>query len=305
MSDMQILGFPTRRGRTFGWAPILFQPIQYSPERLIIGVAVVERSSVHLLRANRLDKLACLFGDAAEDAIFAAEVALQAIEHDFLAGNASIIQGYSASVSGVSIGELREAEGEHWLEVAERWFSASSAMFQKSEIELLSLVPSEVANAVAMAPSVPAPRERLPSLVAEYVTKQRPSLRSGFSPSVFGRVEKRHPADPKIDFRGFRVNANFATLFANRTTSVDRIKRRMWDLKVLKERAEGNLFDQRFEMFVQHPRRDDPQVSDAQQKRLMESINVLEGEADTVEIRLRPLTSVEEIGDFLLAAEAA
>ena len=79
----------------------------------------------------------------------------------------------------------------------------------------------------------------------------------------------------------------------------------MWDLSVDKERESSSMMKRNHEMIVQAPAKNDPQISDTQYKNVIEAIRVLEAEADTNEIRLRPMTSVEQIGEHLLAAEAA
>jgi hypothetical protein len=58
-------------------------------------------------------------------------------------------------------------------------------------------------------------------------------------------------------------------------------------------------------MLVQHPRMDDPQFPQRQIDRIAESLHALEQQADQEAIRLRAMHSVVEIGDHLLAKEAA
>ena len=60
-----------------------------------------------------------------------------------------------------------------------------------------------------------------------------------------------------------------------------------------------------YEMILQRPAKDDPQVSDKQQNRLEEALQELEEQADEKHLCLRPLETYQQIGDHVLKAEAA
>jgi hypothetical protein len=66
----------------------------------------------------------------------------------------------------------------------------------------------------------------------------------------------------RIDFAGSKLVANFAVLKPQAAAkSVGNIKQRLWDLKVNRDREPTqDLGMRRHEMFVQHPRADDPQL---------------------------------------------
>jgi hypothetical protein len=109
-----------------------------------------------------------------------------------------------------------------------------------------------------------------------------------------------------IDFAGSKLVANFGTLLANQhAVSVDRIKRRLWDLKVDRDNEKSGLAMRDHEMIVQHPSKTDPQFSERQFERISEALASLEKQADQEEIRLRPMNTIDQIGDHLLAKEAA
>jgi hypothetical protein len=308
MPNIQIEDLMRRpRGLSYRWAPVLFQPVHYSPERLIIGIVVADSNEAHLLQANRLDKFECLFGSNAEDAILAARVALDSLSARLTENGPSLLQSFASAVSGVTIGDLREAEGDSWKSIAERWFSAISAMFEPNVYEFHDLALTNSLPAVAISGVYyPTPRERLPLLVMEYVLDEKPTLKPYFNQRlVAGHTRRRSAHEPSIDFAGSHTVANFGTLFANRVSSVDRIKRRMWDLKVQKESETSSILLRNHEMIVQYPEKSDPQVSEGQFRSIKEALTVLESEADINEIRLRALNSIKQIGDHLIKAEAA
>jgi hypothetical protein len=89
------------------------------------------------------------------------------------------------------------------------------------------------------------------------------------------------------------------------TGSLNLIKRRLWDLKVERDREPIVDFRRNHEMILQRPPKDDPQVSERQQVNITEAIEKLENLAYQEELRLRPMGSVQEIGQHLLASEVA
>lgn len=103
-----------------------------------------------------------------------------------------------------------------------------------------------------------------------------------------------------------KLVANFGTLASsNFTASIGRIKTRLWDLKVDRDSEPSVLATRDHEMIVQHPPMNDPQLTEKQVGRLKEALQALEEQADQEEIRLRPLNTVEEIGEHILLREAA
>jgi hypothetical protein len=152
------------------------------------------------------------------------------------------------------------------------------------------------------------PRDRLPALVLDYVASKRPELNKFFSAEIREQHVRRgaNASAVYIDFAGSKLVANFGTLSANQhATSVDRIKRRLWDLKVDRDNERGGLAKRDHEMIVQHPSKNDPQFTEKQFDRITEALQSLEQQADQEEIRFRPLNTIDQIGEHLLQKEAA
>ena len=301
-------GFPDLSDhKTYRWAPILFRPIHHSPEQLIVGIAVVDGEKAHVLYSNQFQKFECLFGARAQDANFAATVALNAVEKFFQDRGASGLESFSPPVSGVELGSFRIAQGDSWLSVAERWYSASSAMFIKPRHLTAVYEAPPVAAFLNAGERISHVADKLPKLVLDYVIEKRPNLDRYFNPRI-SRDQKsirRKSYEAAVDYSGSRLVASFGTLFASKSAPVNIIKRRMWDLNVDKRRDAESAFMRNYEMIVQHPAKNDPQVSDKQYENILKAIDVLEREADISEIRLRPMNSVEDIGKHVLAYEDA
>lgn len=308
--DLSTADFPVgRHHHRFQWAPLLFHPVQFAQDRLTIGLVVTDEREAHLLAANRLNKLECLFEGRSEDAIFAASVALEAVQARLLSHGLAAVQDFQSPVSGVVLGAFRQAEALDWESLAARWLEACSPLYERPAAKAPAIYYQE-AEMVAYGqanglPAAPRPSEKLPLLVWEYISDQRPTYARYFSPRVSKPGTRRPSYEAAIDYAGVRVVANFGTLLATRAQSVTNIKRRMWDLSVDMEREEGSMLKRQHEMIVQAPSKNDPQVSDIQLKNVNSALRVLEEEADTKNIRLLPMTTVQQIGEHILKLEAA
>lgn len=286
------------------WSPVLFRPIMGSPEQFVIGIAVAGENGVHLERANQLQRLECVFADASEIAITVAETALNVIEADLLKRSASALTDFRPVISGVLLGDLRQAQGISLQQIAASWMTAMSSLYKQNRALELSEEQAEVLEEAAEAREG---GDRLPALVFEYMQLTRPSLERFFSSEIRnGQQRRRNAHSVIIDFAGSKLVANFGTLASNNfTASVRRIKTRLWDLKVDRDKEPSALTMRDHEMIVQHPAMNDPQLSERQVDRLRDALNALEAQADQEQIRLRPLNTVDEIGKHILLKEAA
>lgn len=286
------------------WSPVLFRPILGSPEQFVIGIAVAGDSGVHLERANQLGRLKCVFSDSSETAIAVAEAALNVIESDLLKRAASALTEFKPAISGVQLGDLREAQGISLQQIAASWMSAMSSLYARETALQLSVELDDVFEDASVARDG---GDRLPVLVLSYVAEKRPTLDRFFNEEIrTGRQRRRNAHNVIIDFAGSKLVANFGTLaISNFTASVGRIKTRLWDLKVDRDSERSALVNRQHEMIVQHPKINDPQLSKKQVDRLREALDDLEKQADLEEIRLRALNTVEEIGEHILTKEAA
>lgn len=287
------------------WAPLLLRPILGSPEQLVIGVVAVNEAGFHLERANSFARLTCLFSGEANSSILASQAALDALEADLSSRALEAIVEYQPIFSGIVLGDVGEAEGPSLKSIASSWMASLSSLYSASSELALT---AEDAVVAADAPESSRPRDRLPALVLDYVKNKRPGLDKFFSEEIREQhVRRRANASAVyIDFAGSKIVANFGTLSAtHHVASVDRIKRRLWDLKVDRDNEKGGLAKRDHEMIVQHPSKTDPQFTERQLDRMEEALAALEQQADQEEIRFRPMHTINQIGDHLLAKEAA
>ncbi len=290
---------------TATWAPIFLSPIVGSPERLVIGVVAANTSAFHVERANALHRLECLYGPAAETAIFASEIALRELQNDCINRGIEALTSPNPAFSGISLGNLSEGQANSVEEVAKTWLATLSSLHE--EDFPISLAPTEETYLVLSEPGEPP--DRLPWLVLNYVQEHRPGLDRFFSQDIREHRQRRRRStvhDVLIDFSGSKLVANFGTFKATaRASSVDAIKRRMWDLTVNRDAEPLPLVARTHEMIVQHPSADDPQISKSQYERLQEAVIALSEQAKSEELVFSSMTNVKQIGKHIVHAEAA
>lgn len=287
------------------WAPVLLSPVMGSPECFVIGVAAVSQNGFHLERANLLDQLQCLYGEKAATAIFAAEAALTELGDDLAKRGPSALLDPTIGFSGVSLGPLSEGQGNSHEQVAKAWMRSLSSLYKQDAA--LQLVSTSFNSAVLQDEVAAASGDPLPTLVMKYVAEQSPGLREFFNTQIQeGKKRRSHAHGVIVDFAGSHVVANFGTLQAgHRTSSVDRIKRRMFDLLVQRDAELHTLAKRSHAMLVQHPANDDPQFSDRQHEHVHEAIGALSEQAKQKEIAFIPRTSISDIGKYLVSTERA
>ena len=303
--------FPAfRRSVRARWAPVLLSPIDGSLERLVIGVAVVSDSGFHLEIANALDRLRCLYADEARSVVYAIQVAAERINEDLATRSIEALLNPEIGISTVSFGDVRDSEGQSLEKIGQLWMNSISSLYRNDshlkididDLEVLIEGNFELGHSKRRG-------DRLPSLVFNYVYENGNSIAKFFRNDIRDERPRRlvgRSHEVMIDFSGSRIVANFGTLHAGGiASSMNLIKRRLWDLKVERDRNPGFLESRMHEMILQAPTSMDPQISQKQIRNINEAISSLEEQADQEELRLRTLPSVESIGRHILELEAA
>jgi hypothetical protein len=235
--------------------------------------------------------------------VLAAEAALNAIERDLLESSSAALTDVKPLFSGITLGDVREAEGKSLQQIGSSWMAAISSLYDGSSALQLSSDVESLLDEVATRE----PADRLPGLVLDYIYEMRPGLVDFFSEEIReNRRRRREAHGVLIDFAGSHLVANFGTISPNNfAASVGRVKTRLWELKVDRDSERSGFVPRAHEMIVQHPRWNDPQLSKRQADRISEALGALEMQADQEEIRLRALNTVEQIGEHILSQEAA
>lgn len=297
--------FPQLRdGVRAQWAPVFFEPISGSYERFVVGIAAFNNQGFHLEWANKLDRLTCFYGANARGAISAIQIAGEYLHEDLAKRAGRAIGEPDPAVSGIVFGDTREAEGNSLEEIAQSWMAALSSLYQSDMTQASSS--SELEEVAA---ETEGSGDRLPFLVCDYVKSKRVGFEKFFSADLREnkqRLAKKNSQEPVIDFSGSRLVANFGTLKASSLPrSFELVKLRLWDLNTVQVRDHNSMAARNYEMILQRPAKDDPQVSDKQYNRLEEALKELEAQADENKLRLRQLETYQQIGDHVLKTEAA
>jgi hypothetical protein len=309
MTDQKLstTDFPAfKRSIRAHWAPVLLEPIAGSYERLVIGVAVVSADGFHLELANALDRLHCLYSDNAHGAIYAVQLTAERLREELATRAIEALTEPRPVMSGVVIGECRQAEGENLQTIGASWMRTLSSLYRDVAEEADDAAPELDGEQPGQGEGA---GDRLPTLVLDYVSQRRDGLAQFFSNDVRESRKRRMTGrshEVLIDFSGSRLVANFGTLHVGGIVkSVHLIKRRLWDLKVERDHEHSPMLVRHHEMIVQSPQTDDPQVSTKQLANIKEALEALEAQADQEDLRLRALSSVSEIGEHVLSLEAA
>ena len=287
------------------WAPVFLSPIRGSEERLVIGVAVFDDGGFHIEAANALSRLQCLYGSQADIVIQVAGIALDELKNDFASRSIEALFEFRPSITGVSLGGIREAEGVSLQAIGSAWMSSLSSLYDP-DLMSVALEAEDPEETYEDRFESLASGDRLPTLVLDYVIENRAGLAQFFRPDLGKRPRRRKSHEVSIDFTGSKLVANFGTLQVGQITrSVDLIKRRLWDLKVERDSENMSAFSRSHEMLIQMPEWNDPQVSEKQFENLEIARQALEQQADQEELRLEAFTSVAQIGTRILLLEAS
>lgn len=285
------------------WAPILLEPITGSYERFVIGVAVANERGFHVELANALDRLKCFYGADALALVNVIALAGDCLRQDLAARSVDALRMPDPPISGITLGECREGEGRSLQGLAQSWMSALSSIYMPVSGDAFVLR-DEPARMVADEAEAARSGDRLPFLVCEYVKAEREGYGRYFSADLRdGKARRAKGGSHRVvvDFAGPALVANFGTLKAGSiTSSVHLIKRRLWDLKVDRDREPNAALARAHEMILHRPAKDDPQITEVQQSNIGEALEDLEQQADQVELRLLALDNVPAIVQRIL-----
>ncbi len=291
--------FPHRRStQKASWLPVYIEPVVGSGERLCIGVVVADSHQHLVVPVPALDRLACIYGDAAAALSNSAALTLAALHHRIAREGEGALSSLRASLDGVFMGSIRTAAGESLEDIARTGLMQSASLVEKAVEEEDSV---EAGERMALS------TRRLERLIKETVVGSRPELANAFN-RAFRITADARPM--RVGFVGRKLAANFGLLVPGPlATLVNNAKAKLWDLGQLRTGTQSGIFQgsagMNFELLVHRAREDDPQYSDRQVKSVDAAVVELEEEADKVSIRCRPMTSPGQMAEFLLQQEAA
>lgn len=259
------------------WVPIILAPISGSYERLVIGVAVANESGFHLEMANALERLRCLYADAAEGVANAVALTADHLRSDLEKRGIRAILEPQPLLSGLEIGASREAEGASFKSIAASWMISLSSLYRENE-GLLPAVLAQEALAKVDGP-VESASNQLPTLVMKYVMRQRLGFDRYFHPDLRARRLPRRPSrshEVLIHFAGSHLVANFNILKESRIgPSCDQIKKNFWDLTIERQTESHPALFRRHEMLIKVPDRGNSKFKTGRESIILDALNDL------------------------------
>lgn len=290
------------------WAPIYIEPIAGSGERLLVGVAAVSKEGVAVKRAH-LKKLDCLFGESAIALMHICEIALLSIEDDLKKRGGAALLEPRPGVSGVHVAPPLNAMALSVDALADQWLHSLSSLSRgvqapNSEEEGIDVGSEGVSDSSIS----------LPRLVHDVVVARAPSLERYFRPELRPsarreRRPRRRAFDVRVDYSGGRVVANMATLLSTQPTRlVSGLKQKLWDLDAFRGRrvTPGVLSfpDARgHELLLLRPTSLSGVEAEILVPQMEEMLAALIDQADPLEIRVRPFSTIDVMASHILTVE--
>ncbi|NTV09158.1 MAG: hypothetical protein HGA47_00075 [Zoogloea sp.] len=263
------------------FAPIVWEPVQATGERLTVGAVVRFEGKVTAHRILRNDMLDCLYGKKAADVRNLIDTALEMIrivcEHS--------VEGAQSPMGGFEIGPARYTEPK----------SVGDAL------RVCALMFSSLANINAIddlaEEDTPAPEEagrRFATEVRDRVLVLRRDLEPYFNRSAT-LIEGGVPV--RFGFCSPSVVLHFGVLHPVRQAAGVRDARaRLWELSRAREFAQIPLAA----LIVGSPREDDPTLSGKQVDALRRNLREIEREADENRMRFLSVNSVESAAEKVI-----
>ncbi len=296
---MSALVIPKRHGLRASWAPLYYYPIAGSQDRVTVAVIAVsdDGSQVAVSKAPGLERLYCLFGEKAEMPLGIIDRVIEALKKDFGERRIGALTEPSLLFSGFEFGEVRVGSGQGIKNISDAWIK---------QISLLSVARMEDQNmetdtVLAEKQSVAAEREiRLVPSVKREVLSRVPFVSGEFN-YLFRSRGKAVPV--RIGFHGRGLVADFSRLSTRSlSASFEKIRSKLWVLADHRDEAR-EMANVPHEMLVL--RKPQSELTRDERFAIDGACHDLEIEADRREIRLRPLTSISDIAERIVDAEAA
>lgn len=263
------------------WAPIFWEPVDGTGERLTIGAVVRFSGTVSAHRFLRDDVLDSLFGKSANNVRNLMDSALNMIriiaEHDF--------NSIKKPMSGFEVGEPRFTQPKSVndaLRSAALLYSSLANLDKIDDLDAEDAPPQEEVN------------RRFSTEVRESVLQINPTFDRWFNRQAV-LIDGGEPV--KFGFLSDHVVLHFGVLHPVRMgSSVKDARSRLWELA--RARDFGSKKTAALVMAV--PNESDPTLGMKQRDGIKRYLNEIEREADITEMRLYPVTTVKAGADKVI-----
>jgi hypothetical protein len=264
------------------WAPVFFEPITGSGERITVAVIVSDSAGREVKRTVRDDVLKALYGSKRGHLSKMIDFVLAALRSQVGEFNPAL------PITGFSVGSWQEASSR-----AERYGVLRQAVYRSCSLASLDDLDTQEDEL-----TVQEGAKQWQAQVRQSVIEQRPALANHFNLDV-QLISNGLP--PRIGFLYEGKAANFANLRpTGLSVSVVAARGKLYELAMVKK--EGLLV--RGTVILGAPREDDLTYSEKSLQAAMRAIAELKYEASRDGLELVPAHSVTEAADQVLALAA-
>lgn len=264
------------------WAPVFFEPISGSGERITVAIVVFDAAGGEVKRTVRDDVLKALYGSKRAHLSQMIDFVLSSLRSQIGHRDPTI------PLTGFSLGSWQEASSR-----AERYGVLRQAVYRSCSMANLDDIDAQEDETTAQEGT-----RQWQAQVRQSVIERRPELANCFNRDV-QLISNGMP--PRIGFLYESRGCNFATLRPNGlSTSVGAVRGKLYELVMVKR--EG--FVSRGAVILGAPREDDITYPEKALQASMRAIAELKHEAAKDDLELTPAHSVSEAADRVLALAA-
>lgn len=277
---------PTPDSELALWAPVYWEPILLSGERLTaIVVAVGANQTISVVRCIREDVLKALFPTNYVHALSLLNWIASSLEQHLV--NAGSLSEWEPPLTGFYMGEIYQAFTSNTQDLPHQVIPLCSSL---SVADLSSATNVKTAYEISL--------DRLRASIKQSVVTSSPHLKDCFGKQILIIDGARKPT---IDFIGNRTAANFARLgTSNLGRYIKDTKAQILDLVTYKERA-TLVKEDLYALLVWRPQGLDVK----QAKQLEEAFLEIEGESNHFGLDVIPFSDPREAAQAISAAERA
>lgn len=281
---LKIPEFPNYRAI---WAPIYFEPIMGSGERLTVAiVAIAENGEFKIKQSIRQHVVKAMYGNKSDQFNSLIELIIYNLTSHL--NNLRKLSDWHAPMQGVTLGKIKQTSSTDMIGVLRQ------AVMLTASLSSLDFYSNDDENEQYSSD------DTWSKLVKDAVVNNHPKLNSYFN-RQFKVVSEARAA--KIFFLSDRSAINTERLRpSNISTDLDRNKARLLDLFAVKDH--DDLFNRsNHELIVCRPVEDDPTFSKKQMKSLNNALLSLEEVGDKHSIIVTPVTTPQQAYKRIVRSE--
>lgn len=217
---------------SFGfWAPIYFEPIIGSGERITCGIAVEFCEETSLIQTINEERLKCMFGIDHDKVNRMIKLALVTMEYN-LEANKTILT-WKSEIEGFLLGELKKAKGRNLSDIKRQAIMQASFLLSRKEVD--NIVDAEIEMKIK--------NERWLTKIRKYVSSVNPTFEKSFNQYIeFGNAKSKI----RYGYLTGVIAANFSLIVPKKwTVSVEMSKAKIYDLELLSKTSYLTIPDKR------------------------------------------------------------